>query len=132
MPGLAAVAVALSTDDLSLAQIAAVHLRLPDLPDEATRAALEAGDLLTKHVGDRLARAAWDDAEHPRTGTPPNPGWFAPKDGAGEGRLPTQVAQNRRGGRELEEVLDPLAPVRQPVWDARIATLRRIDLTIRT
>src|ERR1700719_2194598 len=35
MPGLASVAAVLSRDNLALAQIAAVHLRLPDLPDTA-------------------------------------------------------------------------------------------------
>src|SRR5438093_490758 len=33
MPGLAAAAAALGRSDLALAQIAALHLRLPDLPD---------------------------------------------------------------------------------------------------
>jgi hypothetical protein len=41
LPGLATVASALSKNNLSLAQIAAVHLRLPDLPDAIARAGLE-------------------------------------------------------------------------------------------
>src|SRR5437762_14166067 len=64
MPGLATVAAALGRNNLALAQIAAVHLRLPDLPDTLARATFEAEDLLIKR-----ANAAWDEAGHPRTGT---------------------------------------------------------------
>lgn len=120
--GLDAVAVALGQRNLALAQIAAVHLRLPDLPDTVARAALEAEDLLIKRGG-----AAWDEARHPRTGTPPNPGWFAPNPGAETRSRPTQAAQGGRGGRRPEAPSDPMAEVRQAVWDARIALLRRID-----
>src|SRR5580692_3955937 len=35
MPGLATVAAALNANDQALARIAAVHLRIPDLPDQA-------------------------------------------------------------------------------------------------
>src|ERR1700676_1339320 len=41
MGGLAAVASALNADDQALARIAAVHLRIPDLPHRAARAAME-------------------------------------------------------------------------------------------
>jgi hypothetical protein len=128
-PGLATVASALARNNLCLAQIAALHLRLPDLPDMITRAGLEAEDLVIKgERGDgQLARAGRDEAEHPRAGTPPNPGRFAPKDGSGDGLPPMQSAQRGRGGREPEEILDPAAPVRQAIWNARIALLRRID-----
>jgi len=122
MPGLATVAAALGGNNLALAQIAAVLLRFPDLPDTAARAALEAEDLLIKR-----GSAAWDEARHPRTGTPPNPGWFAPNPGAEARSRPTQTAQGGRGGRRPEETSDPMAAVRQAVWDARIALLRRID-----
>jgi len=71
MPGLATVAAALNANDACLAQIAAVHLRLPDLPSRNARSDLEAEDILIKSVD-------WNSALHPRTGTPPNPGWFAP------------------------------------------------------
>gem|GEM_PF-3224814 len=37
MPGLATVAAALNANDQGLARIAAVHLRIPDLPDKAAR-----------------------------------------------------------------------------------------------
>jgi hypothetical protein len=82
--GLASVAAALGRNNLALAQIAAVHLRLPDLSDTLARTALEAEDLLIKR-----GSAAWDEARHPRTGTPPNPGWFAPNPGPAAGSRPT-------------------------------------------
>jgi hypothetical protein len=134
LPGLATVASALAKNNLCLAQIAAVRLRLPNLPDAITRAGLEAEDLMIKRGrGDaRFARAAWDDAEHPRTGAAPNPGWFAPKSGPSEHGRPTQVGQRGRGEREPEDILDPMGLVRQTMWDARISLLRRIDPDTRT
>ena len=44
MPGLATVASALNANDQCLARIAAVHLKIPDLPNQAARNALEAED----------------------------------------------------------------------------------------
>jgi hypothetical protein len=84
MPGLSAVASALNNNDLCRARIAAVHLRLPALPDVFARLEMETEDLLIKleQRTDALTRADWDPAKHPRAGTAPNPGWFAP---AGDG-----------------------------------------------
>src|SRR5580658_2285057 len=87
MPGLATVASALNAKDPCLARIAAVHLRIPDLPDQAARDGMEAADILIK-------AADWNPALHPRAGTPPNPGWFAPTDGAGSESFSTRTAQN--------------------------------------
>jgi hypothetical protein len=87
MPGLATVATALNANDQALARIAAVHLRIPDLPDQTARDAMEAADVLIKS-------ADWNPALHPRAGTPPNPGWFAPTDGAGSESFSTRTAQN--------------------------------------
>jgi hypothetical protein len=87
MGGLATVASALNADDQGLARIAAVHLRIPDLPDRTARDAMEAADILIKS-------ADWNPALHPRAGTPPNPGWFAPTDGAGSESSLTRAAQN--------------------------------------
>lgn len=128
MPGFAAVTGALDTRHLPLAQIAAVHLRLPDLPDLIARVGVEAEDRLIKldRFNERLARA-WDETAHPRIGTSPNPGWFAPKDGSSEAPAPSEVAAGEREERRPEEELDPLAQVRQAEWQAGIATLRRID-----
>jgi hypothetical protein len=115
MPGLAAAAEALSAGNLALAQIAAVHLPLPELANTIARTGIEAEDLLIKldRLQELLARAAWDEAEHPRTGTPPNPGWFAPRNTLSPGRGPGQVAAGGRQRRRPEEGLDPLAEVRQ-------------------
>jgi hypothetical protein len=87
MPGLATVASALNANDQGLARIAAVHLRIPDLPDQAARDAMEAADILIKS-------ANWNPALHPRAGTPPNPGWFAPTAGASSESFSTRTAQN--------------------------------------
>jgi hypothetical protein len=87
MPGLTTVASALNANDQALARIAAVQLRIPDLPDRAARDAMEALDVLIKS-------ADWNATLHPRTGVPPNPGWFAPTDGDGDGAYPTRTAQN--------------------------------------
>jgi hypothetical protein len=122
MPGLATVAAALGRNNLALAQIGAVHLRLPDLPDTIVRAALETEDLLIKR-----GSAAWDEARHPRTGTPPNPGWFAPNPGGQVRPRRAQTAAGGRGGRRPGVTSEPEAEVRQAIWDARIALLRRID-----
>ncbi len=92
MPGLVTVAAALNTDDQGMARIAAVHLRLPDLPDHAARDAMEAIDVLIKYARDESNGDAWNPALHPRAGTPPNPGWFAPTDGGGSSS--TRTAQN--------------------------------------
>lgn len=62
MPGLATVAAALNANDQALARIAAVHLRIPDLPNQAARDAMEAADVLIKS-------ADWNPALHPRAGT---------------------------------------------------------------
>jgi hypothetical protein len=87
MPGLATVAAALNANDQGLARIAAVHLRIPDLPDQAARDDMEAEDILIKSVD-------WNPALHPRAGTPPNPGWFAPTEGSGGETYSTRTAQN--------------------------------------
>jgi hypothetical protein len=85
MAGLATVASALNANDPGLARIAAVHLRIPDLPSLTARDEMEAADILIKSVD-------WNPALHPRTGAPPNPGWFAPS--GTEQHPPARVAQN--------------------------------------
>jgi hypothetical protein len=94
MSGLATVARAFNANDQSLARIAAVHLRIPNIPDLTARNAMEAMDVLVKYARDEGGGDSnWNPALHPRTGTPPNPGWFAPTGGAGESS-PVQTAQN--------------------------------------
>jgi hypothetical protein len=90
MPGLATVAAALNVNDQALARIAAVHLRIPDLPDLAARDAMEAEDVLIKYsrrreLKDEIRKASPDDPQHP--GWPAGTeggrgGQFRPKDGS--------------------------------------------------
>jgi hypothetical protein len=94
MSGLATVARALSANDQCLARIAAVHLRIPDIPDRTARDAMEAADLLTKYARDEGGDSNWNPALHPRTGTPPNPGWFAPTEGSAHELSSARTAQN--------------------------------------
>src|ERR1700730_12672606 len=94
MSGLTSVARALNADDQCLARIAAVHLRIPDIPDRTARDAMEAMDVFVKYARDESGGDSnWNPALHPRAGTPPNPGWFAPTSGSGES-LPVGSAQN--------------------------------------
>ena len=84
MPGLATVASALNANDQGLARIAAVHLRIPDLPDQAARAAMEAEDVLIKYMRQRelireIRKASPDDPKHP--------GWPAGTEGGRGGRF---------------------------------------------
>jgi hypothetical protein len=85
--GLGVVKSALDENNLCLAKIEAVQLRIPDLPDFRARGVLETEDLLIKaeRGGDVLARADRDPYKHPRTGAPPNPGWFAPTEESSAG-----------------------------------------------
>jgi hypothetical protein len=92
MPGLATVASALNANDPCLACIAAVHLRLPDLPDRTARDDMEAEDILIKFSNwnsalppRKIHKASPDDPKHP--GWPARTpgglgGEFRPKDGA--------------------------------------------------
>ena len=96
MSGLGTVAAALNANDRCLACIAAVHLRIPDLPDFSARNRMEAEDALIKYARGEAPDPDWDPAKHPRTGTPPNPGWFAPTDGEDNGASPVRTAENEK------------------------------------
>ena len=97
MSGLARVASALNANDQCLARIAAVHLQMPDLASAAVRDALAAENSLIKYAGDEGTGAAnWNPELHPRTGTPPNPGWFATTGGASHDAPNVHVAAERR------------------------------------
>jgi len=87
LPGLATVAAALNANDPCLARIAAVHLKIPDLPNQDALSNLEVEDALIKS-------ADWNPELHPRTGEPPNPGWFAPTGGSDGESSPIRTAQN--------------------------------------
>jgi hypothetical protein len=90
IPGLVTVASALNANDQGLARIAAVHLRIPDLPDHIARDAMEAEDVLIKYLRqselkDEIRKASPDDPKHP--GWPAGTeggrgGQFRPKDGS--------------------------------------------------
>jgi hypothetical protein len=58
LPGLATVMTAMNANDPGLARIAAVHLRIPDLPDQAARDRLGAEDTLIKSIDRHSARHA--------------------------------------------------------------------------
>lgn len=101
MGGLGTVASALNAGDLCRARIAAVHLRLPDLPDEFARLDMQLEDIALKleriskttAAGDwNPAGSGWDPDKHPRAGTAPNPGWFAPTRGDDSNIAPTLVS----------------------------------------
>jgi hypothetical protein len=79
MSGLATVASALNAKDPCLAHIAAVHLRIPDLPNQIARDEMEAEDVFIKSGGRTSAlrrhevrKASADDPKHPGwpAGTP--------------------------------------------------------------
>ena len=110
--GLTTVAAALNANELLLARIAAVHLRIPDLPDDAARERLEAEDRLAKRARDlgvvKYGDANWNPALHPRAGTAPNPGWFAPTDGgSSEDSSRTRVAGNSGATQQSDASPEP-------------------------
>jgi hypothetical protein len=102
MMGLATVATALNANDQCLARIAAVHLRIPDLPDRTARDDMEAADVLIKYAREQGGSGTWNPALHPRAGTPPNPGWFAPTGGVGYGFPRIQTAENENQTRRRD------------------------------
>jgi hypothetical protein len=125
MPGFAAVAAALNANDLCLAHIVAVHLRIPDLPSQVARDAMEAEDVLIKsaarnrpfHVqtDKSIHKASPDDAKHPGwpAGTPGGLGGkFRPKDDA-ESAI-TQQIENK-----IERIM-----MRRAIRTAALAVLR--------
>lgn len=88
--GFGAIARSLERGDLALAQISALLLRFPEPPSLAKGApARGSADLAGQLVESGLLKADWDSSKHPRTGVPPNSGWFAPNDDAS-----VQVAAN--------------------------------------
>jgi hypothetical protein len=96
MHGLNAVATALNTRDLCRARIAAVQLRVPDLPDTYARLDMELEDIAVRldATAKTLAAGDWDPDKHPRTGTAPNPGWFAPTNESDDFLSPTLVSDH--------------------------------------
>jgi hypothetical protein len=106
MPGLATVASALNTNDQCLARIAAVQLRIPDLANQAARDAIEAEDSLIKYAREAGGSADWNPALHPRSGVPPNPGWFAPTGGPDHASPEVRIAENKDDSRRTDATND--------------------------
>jgi hypothetical protein len=79
------VARALNRGEMALAKIAAVLLGFPD-PPSLTKGAPTSGsvELATQLFWSGLLKGDWDPDKHPRTGEPPNRGWFAPREDKGE------------------------------------------------
>lgn len=78
--GLSTIARALNQGNLVLAKIAAVQLQFPD-PPQLTKGIPPLGDvaeLAARLYWSGLLKGDWDPDQHPRTGTKPNAGWFAP------------------------------------------------------
>lgn len=65
-------------------------------------------------------------------GPGPRGGQFAPAEGADAGAAPTrtkpiQVAQDERDRADESDAIDPMAPVRQALWNSSIRALRDVD-----
>lgn len=94
------IATALNHDDLAMAAIATVQMQFPDPPWLAKGA--ETCEEMARRAAE-LCRSGllkfWDPAKHPRVGTPPNPGWFAPvgEESEASNIVPAAMARPPRG-----------------------------------
>jgi hypothetical protein len=134
--GLAGVATALDRGDVALAGIAALLLRFPD-PPSLEKDASEPDGILTlaaELFWSGLLKGDWDPSKHPRTGEPPNRGWFASvpneaKEGgtARRGWPPPRV---NRALRDLFERLSKRAGLLDlgPAGEAALAFLEIVNL----
>jgi hypothetical protein len=120
MAGFGAVAKALQDRNIAKAQIAALLLRLPDPLAGAALSKSGERTLYRDLVACGLLKAedGWDE-KHPRTGSPPNPGWFAPKDAQAEespkaDAKPDESASPRSGAPGSERAFLPSAPPALP------------------
>ncbi len=104
MSGLARVASALNSNDQCGARIAAVHMQFPNFASTAVRDALVAEDSLIKYARDEPVGANWNPALHPRTGTPPNPGWFATTDHVSHDAPNMRVAESDDSARRSDRL----------------------------
>ena len=141
MPGLATVAAALNANDPCLARIAAVHLRIPDLPDRSARDGLEAEDILLKYADADprdIYKASPDDRKHPGwpAGTPGGRGGkFRPKTDAEtsqetKGRLIRTAARRalRTGLRAILRLGTEAAANLIPILDAAADAAMALDI----
>ncbi len=124
-PGLKRAVSALSRQAVWLAPDEATRLPLPELPNPIAALRLEIEDLLitAEELRKALLRVGWDPGKHPRAGVRPNPGWFAPTEGSA---TVYPIAGSEEEERP-EEASDPLAEIRQRLWQSGQTTLRAID-----
>lgn len=105
---LALVASALNRHDLAMAAIATVQMQIPDPPLLASSKPENSDDITRR--AQELVRSGllkfWDPAKHPRTGMPPNPGWFAPVGSEAETNWVTPVAMQGQPEDKKLELLD--------------------------
>jgi hypothetical protein len=130
--GLAGVARALDRGDLALAQIASLGLQFPDPPalEKSDRTAEDVQGMAAQLFWSGLLKGDWDETKHPRTGAPPNVGWFAlvPK----EPKSPRPGWPQRVVNVELRELLPKLAwgvARAAPIADAIIEFLSQFSPT---
>jgi hypothetical protein len=130
--GLATVAKGLTSGDLALAQVAAVLLRFPDPPLVKDGSGWPSPELAVVLRESGLIKWYWNPAEHPRTGEPPNPGWFAPKDAdeaLSPASWPESVTDDELKPRlvndvEPENESEPEEP--RPPWEVTFRAIRAI------
>ena len=112
---LALIANAFNRGDLAMAAIAAVQMQFPDPPAPASGD--EAADAIRGRAAE-LNRSSllkvWNAEEHPRTGVPPNPGWFAPVDSALEPpiRIAGEPFPEEEGESDENHLFEPLGGIR--------------------
>jgi len=140
IPGLATVAAALNANDPCLARIAAVHLRIADLPDRSARDGMEAEDILIKRANAArdIHKASPDDPKHPGwpAGTPGGRGGkFRPKSDAEisqetKGRLIRTAARRalRTGVRAISRLGVEAAANLIPILDAATDAAMALDI----
>ncbi len=102
--GIAVVARALNKGDIALAQIAALLLQFPDPPEFAKQALGGSAlvSLASELISSGLLKGDWNSDAHPRTGAPPNRGWFAP---VPKGPKPTRTGGLNWPSREVNAAI---------------------------
>jgi hypothetical protein len=129
MPGLATVASALNANDQALARIAAVHLRIPDVPDRAARDAMEVADILIKYARDEGGGADRDLPMQPREickaspDDPKHPGWPAGTEGGRGGQFRPKDGSDAVIAQQAKDRITRIA-VRRALRTAGLAILR--------
>ncbi len=87
---------------------------------------MEVEDALIKYARAEEPDAECDPAKHPRTGTPPNQGWFAPSDGANN-EAPVRLAENE----DPNKVTDARNPRESKLRIMRQAMRRALRAVVR-